>query len=123
MGEYAALSPARECLGADLLCDHPLARKPQTPAHEALGTAAWLTAVGGVIAVAAWVLLLLSRRGEAKALAYHVGNADISDPPPLVQSIMKKAAIKKLLAFRVMIVSGLSLCVAIYLGLKGLYLL
>jgi hypothetical protein len=96
---------------------------PQTPAHEALGTAVWLTAVGGIVAVAAWVLLFLSRRGEAKALAHHAANAGISEPPPLVQSIMKKAAIKKLLAFRVMIVSGLSLCVAIYLGLKGLYLL
>ncbi len=96
---------------------------PQTPAHEAFATAVWLTAVGGLIAVSGWVLLQLSRMGEAKALAQQAGKPKSADLPPPVYSLMKKAAIKKLIAFRVMIVSALSLCIAIYLGLKGLYLL
>ena len=36
---------------------------------------------------------------------------------------MKRAAIMKLLAFRVMIVAGISCCVGLYTGLKGLVIL
>jgi hypothetical protein len=96
---------------------------PQTPAHEAFVTATWLTVIGAAIAATAQVMLMLSRREEAKALANRAGTSTASDLPPAVHSLMKKAAIKKLLAFRVMMVSGLSLCIAIYLGAKGLYLL
>ena len=96
---------------------------PEAPAHKEFGTAAWLTALGLVIATAAWVLVTLSRKEESKALKHSAGSRGASELPPLVQSFMKKAAIKKLLAFRVMIVSAISFCIAIYLGLKGLYLL
>jgi len=40
-----------------------------------------------------------------------------------VQALMKKAAVKKLLAIRILIVSALSGCIGLYLGLKGLFLL
>lgn len=93
------------------------------PAYRDLNSAVWLTAVGIAIAVGAWVLFQLSRRGEAKALSQDVDGLEASQLPAGVRAIMKKAAIKKLLAVRVMIVSALSGCIGLYLGLKGLFFL
>lgn len=94
-----------------------------TPSHRDLTTAVWLTAIGLAIALAACVLLRLSRSGEANAIKHNVGNAEPPNLPPTVRSLMKKAAIKKLLAFRVMLVSALAFCIALYVGVKGLLLL
>ena len=47
----------------------------------------------------------------------------IADYLPAVQALMKKAAIKKMLAFRLMIVSALSGFIAVYAGVKGLFML
>ena len=95
----------------------------EAAAHRDIYAAVWLTSVGIAIAVGAWVLFRLSRLGEAQALGHDVGSLSASELPPAVKAIMKKAAIKKLLAFRIMIVSALSGCIGLYLGIKGLFIL
>jgi hypothetical protein len=95
----------------------------ETPAHGELVAAAWLAAMGMAIVVGAWIALRLSRKGEAKALSATAGNPPASSLPPPVQATMKKAAIGKMLAFRLMIVSAFAGCVGIYAGIKSFFLL
>lgn len=95
----------------------------ENAAHEDFAGAVWLLGMGIAIAVVAWVLFKLSRAGESKALGF---GAEVDEPsalPPRVKAIMKRAATMKLLAFRVMIVSGISGCVGFYIGLRGLFVL
>jgi hypothetical protein len=92
-------------------------------AYPDIYAAVWLTGVGIAIAVGAWTLLKLSRTGEAQALAHGTAGRSASELPPAVRTLMKKAAVKKLLAIRILIVSALSGCIGLYLGLKGLFLL
>lgn len=93
------------------------------PAQGEFLAAVWLTSMGAMIVAGAWLMLRLSRAGEAKALSRDIRNAAASEPLPAVQALMKKAAIKKMLAFRLMIVSALAGCIGVYAGLKGLFLL
>jgi hypothetical protein len=91
--------------------------------HDEIYSAVWLTGMGLVIAFVAWMLFRLSRADEGKALARGLGDMAAEALPADVKMIMKRAAIKKLLGFRVMIVSGISGCIAIYIGIKGLIIL
>lgn len=91
--------------------------------HEDIYGAVWLNGMGLAIAVGSWVLFRLSRAEEAKALLRHVGDVEPDALPADVKSIMRRAAIKKLLGYRVMIVSAISGCIALYTGLKGLIIL
>jgi hypothetical protein len=95
----------------------------EMPAYPDIYAAVWLTAVGIAIATGAWTLLKLSRQGEAQALTHGTAGMSASELPPAVRALMKKAAVKKLLAIRILIVSALSGCIGLYLGLKGLFLL
>jgi len=92
-------------------------------AYEDINAAVWLTAVGTLIAFAAWTLFRLSRSGEARALKEQGPETPREDVRPDVRAILKRAATQKLLAFRVMIVSGISFCVGLYTGIKGLIFL
>lgn len=91
--------------------------------HEDIYAAVWLTAMGLAIALGAWILLRLSRIEEAKALSRNLGDVEAAALPADVKAIMKRAAIKKLVAFRVMIVSAISGCIALYIGVKGIIIL
>ena len=91
--------------------------------HEDLYGAVWLTAMGLAIALAAWVLFRLSRAAEGKLLLRNLGDVAPEALPADVREGMKRAAIKKLLGYRVMIVSAISGCIALYIGIKGLILL
>lgn len=95
----------------------------ETPARAEFVTAVWLTGMGMAIAIGAWTALRLSRSGEAKAVAADVGRAEASELPPPIRAMMKRAAIKKMLAFRLMLVSGISGFIGLYSGLKGLVIL
>lgn len=96
---------------------------PANSAHEDIVSAVWLLALGTAIAFGAWTLFRLSRAGEGRALLQDGADNEPADLPPAIRALMKRAATMKLLAFRVMIVSGISFCVGLYLGLKGLILL
>jgi hypothetical protein len=91
--------------------------------HDDIYGAVWLTAMGFAIAVAAWVMFRMSRAGEERLLARNIGNIAPEALPPDVKDGMKRAAIKKLLGYRIMIVSAISGCIALYVGVKGLILL
>jgi hypothetical protein len=95
----------------------------EVAAYGEFHASVWLLAVGVVIALAAWALFQLSRAGEAKALARGGGDSETEPVPPAIRSVMKRAAIMKLLAFRVIIVAAISCCVGFYTGVKGLFLL
>ncbi|MPY75361.1 MAG: hypothetical protein GEU87_13995 [Alphaproteobacteria bacterium] len=95
----------------------------EAPAQEEFRAAVWLTSIGMAITAVAWLMLRLSRTGEARAISRNIGNVAASEPLPAVQALMKKAAIKKMLAFRLMIVSALSGFIAVYAGVKGLFML
>lgn len=96
---------------------------PANSGHEDIVSAVWLLALGAAIACGAWALFRLSRAGEGRALLQDGADNEPADLPPTIRALMKRAATMKLLAFRVMIVSGISFCVGLYLGLKGLILL
>ncbi|MDH3699809.1 MAG: hypothetical protein OEU46_00730 [Alphaproteobacteria bacterium] len=87
----------------------------------------WLLGMSTAIAIGAWILFRLSRARERVALGRSQGGGadgeSVEQPSDAVMQIMRRAAVMKLLAFRVMIVSGIALCVGVYLGLKGLFLL
>jgi hypothetical protein len=91
--------------------------------HQEIYSAVWLTAMGLAIAVGAWVLFRLARAGEKKALSRNLGDVEADALPPEVKTVMKRAGIRKLLGFRVMIVSAISGCIAIYVGIKGIIFL
>lgn len=91
--------------------------------HEEINSAVWLAGIGIAIAATSWVLFRLSRTGERKLLSRDLGEAEAAALPGDVKTALRRAAIKKLLGFRVMIVSAISGCIAIYIGLKGLFLL
>lgn len=91
--------------------------------HEEINSAVWLAGIGIAIAATSWVLFRLSRTGERKLLSRDLGEVEAAALPGDVKTALRRAAIKKLLGFRVMIVSAISGCIAIYIGLKGLFLL
>jgi len=91
--------------------------------HEDIYGAVWLNAMGRAIACAAWILFRLSRAEEGRLLAHNLGDIAPEALPADVKKGMKRAAIKKLLGYRVMIVSAISGCIALYVGIKGLILL
>ena len=93
------------------------------PAHKELVAVVWLTAMGIAIAAGAWIAFQFSRRGEARALSSSAGRAAGPDPSPPVQAMMKKAAIRKMLALRLLLVSAIAGFIGIYAGIKGLILL
>ena len=95
----------------------------EATAHQEFYASVWLLGVGVAIAGGSWALFQLSRAGEARAVAREGNKAKAEDLSPAVRSVMKRAAIMKLLAFRVMIVAGISCCVGLYTGLKGLVIL
>ncbi len=92
-------------------------------AYPEVNAAVWLTALGTLIAFGAWALFRLSRAGEVKALSEQGPDTPREEVRPDVRAILKRAATQKLLAFRVMIVSGISFCVGLYTGIKGLVFL
>lgn len=94
----------------------------QEAAYQEFQSAAWLMGMGAVIAGGAWLLFRLSRVGEHQAMSMSQGDGE-EEMPPQVRSVMKRAAIMKLLAVRVMIVSAIASCIAVYLGLKGFFIL
>lgn len=92
-------------------------------AHTEFVSSVWLLGTGVAIAVGAWLLFRLSRAREVAALGKlqdEQASSEISAP---VKRVMKRAAVMKLLGFRVVIVSAISSCVGLYLGLKGFFLL
>ena len=91
--------------------------------HEEIYSAVWLTGMGLAIAIGAWVLFRLSRAEEGKALTRNLGDLPAEALPADVKKTMKRAAIKKLLGYRIMIVSAISGVIAIYIGIKGLVIL
>ena len=91
--------------------------------HDEFYASVWLLAVGVAIAGGSWALFQMSRAGEARAVAREGNKTKAEDLSPAVRSVMKRAAIMKLLAFRVMIVAGISCCVGFYTGLRGLFIL
>jgi hypothetical protein len=91
--------------------------------HDDIYGSVWLTAIGFVIALSAWILFRLSRAEEGKLMSRNPGNVAAEALPADVKDGMKRAAIKKLLGYRVMIVSALSGCIALYVGIKGLIIL
>jgi hypothetical protein len=92
-------------------------------AYEDFVSAVWLLGLGTAIAVGAWLLFRLSRSGESHAMAISASEQGAADLPPAARATMRRAATMKLLGFRVLIVSAISFCVGVYLGLKGFYLL
>ena len=95
----------------------------QASGHEEIYSAVWLAGMGIAIAIGAWVLFRLSRSQERKAVDRDLGDIEASALPADVKGIMKSAAIKKLLGFRVMIVGAISGCIALYVGIRGLFTL
>ena len=95
----------------------------QASGHEEIYSAVWLAGMGMAIAIGSWVLFRLSRSQERKALDRNLGDIEASALPADVKGIMKRAAIKKLLGFRIMIVGAISGCIAIYVGIRGLFTL
>lgn len=91
--------------------------------HEEINSAVWLAGIAMVIALTSWVLFRLSRAGERKLLSPDLDEVEAAALPGDVKTGLKRAAIKKLLGFRIMIVSAISGCIAIYIGIKGLFLL
>jgi len=91
-------------------------------AYQEFYSALWLMGMGTAVAVGAWVLFRLSRFGEDRAMSMYRGNAEDELPRP-VRLLMKRAAIMKLLAVRVMIVSAIAFCIGVYLGIKGFVIL
>jgi len=94
----------------------------QDAAYREFHSAAWLTGMGIAIAVGAFILFRLSRMGEGRATALYRGH-DGEAPSPQVRTLMRRAAMMKLLAYRVMIVSAIAFCIGVYLGLKGVIIL
>ncbi len=93
-------------------------------AYVEFHSSVWLLGMSTAIAIGAWVLFRISRARERAALGRSQGEGESADhPSDAVMQIMKRAAVMKLLAFRVMIVSAIAFCVGGYLGLKGLFLL
>jgi hypothetical protein len=98
-------------------------------AHAEFISSIWLLGMSTAIALGAWILFRVSRVRERAALSQSRGDGNratgdtAGQPSDAVMQIMRRAAILKLLAFRVMIVSAIALCVGTYLGLKGLFLL
>jgi len=92
-----------------------------TRGHDEFYGAAWLASMGMAIAVAAWLLFRLARAGEAKVLGRNLAGVETSALPMDVKATLKQAAIKKLLGYRILIVSAISGCIGIYVVLKGLY--
>lgn len=90
----------------------------QEAAYQEFHSAAWLMGMGIAIAVAAWLLFRFSRIGEGQAMSIHRRD-DSEGPSQQVRAVMKRAAMMKLLAYRVMIVSAIAFCIGVYLGLKG----
>lgn len=95
---------------------------PREPAYQEFQSAVWLMGMGTAIAVGAWVLFRLSRMGESQAMSMYQGDGE-DELPPQVRAVMKRAAIMKLLAVRVMIISAIAFCIGVYLGLKGFIIL
>lgn len=91
--------------------------------HDEIYGAVWLAGMGIAIAAVSWVLFRLSRAGERKLLSRGLEEVEAAALPGDAKKDMKQAAIKKLLGFRIMIVSAISGCIGIYIGLKGLFLL
>jgi hypothetical protein len=85
--------------------------------------AIWLAALGMAIAAGAWIMFRLSRRGEARALSLGGAMPSAAELPPFVQAVMKKAAITKMLALRLLLVSAIAVLIGLYAGVKGLVLL
>jgi hypothetical protein len=96
---------------------------PGAGGHEEIYSAVWLAGVGILIAAGSWLLFRLSRSGEAKLLGRGLDGVEAESLTADVKKALKGAAIKKLLGFRIMIVSAISGCIALYTGLKGLFLL
>lgn len=94
----------------------------QDAAYQEFYSAVWLMGMGTAIAVGAWVLFRLSRMGEGQAISMHQGYVE-DGPSHQVRAVMKRAAVMKLLAYRVMIVSAIAFCIGVYLGLKGFIIL
>ena len=93
-------------------------------AYTEFVSSVWLLGMSTAIAIGAWILFRTSRARESAALGHCQSQGEsVEHPSDAVMKIMRRAAILKLLAFRVMIVSGIALCVGVYLGLKGLFLL
>lgn len=98
-------------------------------AYTEFVSSVWLLGMSTAIAIGAWILFRMSRARERIALGRTQGDGSgqagdsAEHPSDAVMQIMKRAAVMKLLAFRVMIVSAISFCVGAYLGLKGLFLL
>ena len=91
-------------------------------AYQEFLSAVWLMGMGTAIAVGAWLLFRLSRMGESQAMSMYQGGSE-DELPPKVRAVMKRAAIMKLLAVRVMIISAIAFCIGVYLGLKGFVIL
>lgn len=83
----------------------------------------WLACMGIAIALASWLLFRLSRANESTVKSRGLGEMEPSALPADVKATMKRAAIKKLLGYRILIVSAISGCIGIYVGLKGLIIL
>lgn len=98
-------------------------------AYTEFVSSVWLLGMSAAIAIGSWILFRMSRARERAALGLSRGDgvAAADDGAPrlsdAVMRIMKRAAVLKLLAVRIMIVSAIAFCVGAYLGLKGLFLL
>ncbi len=94
----------------------------QEAAYQAFHSALWLTGMGVAIAIGAWLLFYFSRMGEGQAKSLYIGDSD-TGPSQKVRAVMKRAAMMKLLAYRVMIISAIAFCIGVYLGIKGFVIL
>ena len=101
----------------------------ESRAYTEFVSSVWLLGMSVAIALGSWILFRISRARERAALGLSqtdgggAAGDGATQPSDAVMQIMKRAAVLKLLAFRVMIVSAIAFCVGAYLGLKGLFLL
>lgn len=91
--------------------------------YDEIYGAVWLTSMGIVIALVSWLLFRFSRANERTVMSRGLEETEPSALPADVKAVLKRAAIKKLLAYRILIVSAISGCIAIWVGIKGLFLL
>lgn len=94
---------------------------PGDPSHESFIASVWLMALGTAIALGAWALFRWSRAGEVDALRLSGLAAGHEAFTARIRRCMKRAAMMKLLGYRVMIVSGISFCVGLYTTIRGLF--
>lgn len=94
----------------------------EAPAHHQLLAAVWLAGLGAAIAAGAWLAFHLSRRDEAAALTARTPEAP-ERTVPAVQATMKRAAVRKMLAVRLMLVSAIAGMIGVFAGIKSLFLL